>query len=52
MDIFVQGKIGMQVGLPPTVGQIADGNPDLHYEIVSMPTPDGSDVSRSASPIT
>jgi len=45
MDIFVQGRIGMQVGLPPTVGQIADGNPDLHYEIVSMPTPDGSPVS-------
>lgn len=45
MDIFVQGLIGMQVGLPPTVGQIADGNPDLHYEIVGMPTPDGSDVS-------
>jgi multiple sugar transport system substrate-binding protein len=45
MDIFVQGQIGMQVGLPPTVGQIADGNPDLKYEIVSMPTPDGSDVS-------
>ncbi len=45
MDIFVQGLIGMQVGLPPTVGQIAEGNPDLHYEIVGMPTPDGSDVS-------
>lgn len=45
MDIFVQGLIGMQVGLPPTVGQIAEGNPDLNYEIVGMPTPDGSDVS-------
>jgi multiple sugar transport system substrate-binding protein len=45
MDIFVQGKIGMQVGLPPTVGQIADGNADLNYEIVSMPTPDGSPIS-------
>ncbi|MEO5922090.1 MAG: extracellular solute-binding protein [Pseudolysinimonas sp.] len=45
MDIFVQGLIGMQVGLPPTVGQIAEGNPELHYEIVGMPTPDGSDIS-------
>ncbi|MET0725675.1 MAG: extracellular solute-binding protein [Leifsonia sp.] len=45
MDIFVQGKIGMQVGLPPTVGQIAEGNPELKYEIVPMPTPDGSPIS-------
>ncbi len=42
MDIFVQGKIGMQVGLPPTVGQIADNNPDLNYSIVPIPTKDGS----------
>lgn len=42
MDIFVQGKIGMQVGLPPTVGQIEEGNPDLDYSIVPIPTQDGS----------
>jgi multiple sugar transport system substrate-binding protein len=42
MDIFIQGKIGMQVGLPPTVGQIAEGNPDLDYSIVPIPTKDGS----------
>ncbi len=42
MDIFIQGKIGMQVGLPPTVGQIADGNPDLNYTIAPIPTQDGS----------
>jgi len=42
MDIFIQGKIGMQVGLPPTVGQIADGNPALDYSIVPIPTEDGS----------
>lgn len=42
MDIFVQGKIGMQVGLPPTVGQIADANPELDYSIVPIPTRDGS----------
>jgi multiple sugar transport system substrate-binding protein len=42
MDIFIQGKIGMQVGLPPTVGQIEEGNPDLDYSIVPIPTKDGS----------
>lgn len=42
MDIFIQGKIGMQVGLPPTVGQIAESNPDLNYSIVPIPTQDGS----------
>ncbi|MBP3976998.1 extracellular solute-binding protein [Microbacterium sp. BLY] len=42
MDIFIQGKIGMQVGLPPTVGQIADNNPELDYSIVPIPTKDGS----------
>lgn len=42
MDIFIQGKIGMQVGLPPTVGQIKEGNPDLDYSIVPIPTKDGS----------
>lgn len=45
MDIFVQGKIGMQIGLPPTVGQIAEGNPDLDYSIVPIPTKDGSPVT-------
>lgn len=45
MDIFVQGKIGMQVGLPPTVGQIAEGNPDLDYSIVPIPTQDGSPIT-------
>lgn len=42
MDIFIQGKIGMQVGLPPTVGQIAEDNPELDYSIVPIPTEDGS----------
>jgi multiple sugar transport system substrate-binding protein len=42
MDIFIQGKIGMQVGLPPTVGQIAENNPELDYSIVPIPTRDGS----------
>ncbi|MEG0161018.1 MAG: extracellular solute-binding protein [Aurantimicrobium sp.] len=41
MDIFIQGKIGMMVGLPPTVGQIKEGNPDLNYSIVNIPTKTG-----------
>ncbi|MEJ3403764.1 extracellular solute-binding protein [Rathayibacter sp. YIM 133350] len=41
MDIFIQGKIGMQVGLPPTVGQIKENNPSLDYSIVPIPTKDG-----------
>ncbi|KQM82837.1 extracellular solute-binding protein [Agromyces sp. Leaf222] len=45
MDIFIQGKIGMQVGLPPTVGQIEENNPDLDYSIVPIPTQDGSPIT-------
>ena len=45
MDIFVQGKIGMQVGLPPTVGQIEEGNPDLDYSIVPIPTESGEPIT-------
>lgn len=42
MDIFIQGKIGMQVGLPPTVGQIEETNPELDYSVIPIPTKDGS----------
>ena len=52
MDIFIQGKIGMQVGLPPTVGQIAEDNPDLNYSIVPDPHQGRQPVHRSASPTT
>lgn len=45
LDIFVQGKIGMQVGLPPTVGQIEESNPDLDYSVVPIPTKDGSSMT-------
>jgi multiple sugar transport system substrate-binding protein len=45
MDIFIQGKIGMQVGLPPTVGQIEENNPELDYSIVPIPTEDGSPMT-------
>lgn len=45
MDIFIQGKIGMQVGLPPTVGQIKENNPELDYSIAPIPTKDGSPMT-------
>ncbi|WP_040166037.1 extracellular solute-binding protein [Microbacterium gorillae] len=45
MNIFIQGKIGMQVGLPPTVGQIKKDNPDLDYSIAPIPTKDGSPMT-------
>ena len=32
----------MQVGLPPTVGQLKDKNPSLQYGIAPIPTKDGS----------
>ena len=41
LDVFIQGKIGMIVGLPPTVGQIAEKNPDLQYGMAPIPTKDG-----------
>lgn len=42
MDVFVQGKIGMIIGLPPTVGQIAAGNAALKYSVNPIPTSDGT----------
>ncbi|HEY2555606.1 MAG TPA: extracellular solute-binding protein, partial [Diaminobutyricibacter sp.] len=42
LNVFIQGKIGMQVGLPPTVGQIKDKNAGLNYGIAPIPTKDGS----------
>ena len=42
MDVFVQGQIGMIIGLPPTVGQIATANPELNYSVNPIPTEDGS----------
>ncbi|MFF1574559.1 extracellular solute-binding protein [Leifsonia sp. NPDC058292] len=42
LNVFVQGKIGMQVGLPPTVGQIKEKNASLNYGIAPIPTKDGS----------
>lgn len=42
MNVFIQGQLGMQVGLPPIVGQIKDKNPALKYGIAPIPTKDGS----------
>ena len=42
LNVFIQGKIAMQVGLPPIVGQIKDKNPSLNYAIAPIPTKDGS----------
>jgi multiple sugar transport system substrate-binding protein len=41
IDVFIQGNIGMIEGLPPTVGQIAENNPDLDYSMVPIPTKTG-----------
>ena len=41
IDVFIQGNIGMIEGLPPTVGQIEEKNPDLNYSMVPIPTKEG-----------
>lgn len=45
LDVFVQGQIAMAVGLPPTIGQIEERNPELNYGIAPVPTQDGSPVT-------
>jgi len=45
IDVFVQGKIGMIEGLPPTVGQIEEKNPGLDYSMVPIPTKDGEEFT-------
>ena len=45
INVFVQGKIGFIEALPPTVSQIESENPDLSYELVPIPTNDGSEVT-------
>lgn len=44
IDAFIQGKIGMIEGLPPTIGDITKKNPDLHYATAPTPTKTGSPV--------
>jgi multiple sugar transport system substrate-binding protein len=41
INVFLQGKIGMVYGLPQTVGQIEDTNPDLNYGVANVPTNTG-----------
>jgi multiple sugar transport system substrate-binding protein len=41
INVFLQGKIGMVYGLPQTVGQIEDANPDLNYGVANVPTNTG-----------
>lgn len=45
LDVFIQGKIAMVEALPPTVGQIAEKNPDLPYETAPIPSKDGEPVT-------
>lgn len=45
INVFIQGKLGMVEGLPPTVGQITEKNPGLTYATAPIPTKDGSPVT-------
>jgi multiple sugar transport system substrate-binding protein len=45
INVFIQGKLGMVEGLPPTVGQIAEKNPGLPYATAPIPTKDGTAVT-------
>ncbi|MGW4122526.1 extracellular solute-binding protein [Nocardia sp. NPDC004711] len=41
INAFIQGKIGMIEGLPPTISQIAAKNPSLKYATAPSPTKTG-----------
>lgn len=45
INAFIQGKIGMIEGLPPTIGQIASKNPGLQYGTAPSPTKTGDPVT-------
>ncbi len=45
INAFIQGKIGMIEGLPPTIGQIAEKNPGLKYATAPTPTKTGAPVT-------
>jgi len=42
LNVFIQGKVGMMVGLPQTVVQIKAKNASLNYGIAPIATKDGS----------
>ncbi|MCP2298885.1 multiple sugar transport system substrate-binding protein [Nocardia amikacinitolerans] len=45
INAFIQGKVGMIEGLPPTIGQIAAKNPELKYATAPSPTQSGQPVT-------
>lgn len=45
LNVFIQGKIGMAVGLPPTIGQIKEKNPALKWATAPIPTKSGEPVT-------
>jgi multiple sugar transport system substrate-binding protein len=45
LNVFYQGKIGMMVGLPPTVTEIEANYPELNYGTAPLPTVDGEPVT-------
>ncbi|MEC3956903.1 extracellular solute-binding protein [Nocardia sp. CDC153] len=45
INTFIQGKIGMIEGLPPTISQIAEKNPGLKYATAPTPTKTGAPVT-------
>ncbi|MDD7384542.1 MAG: extracellular solute-binding protein [Actinomycetaceae bacterium] len=45
IDTFIQGKLGMVMGLPQTKQQIQEKNPKLAYAIAAIPTKDGSPMT-------
>ncbi|MEV0028545.1 extracellular solute-binding protein [Nocardia sp. NPDC050793] len=45
INAFIQGKVGMIEGLPPTIGQIAAKNPALKYATAASPTKSGEPVT-------
>lgn len=45
LNVFKQGKIGMMVGLPPTVTEIETEFPELNYGTAAIPTADGEPVT-------
>ncbi len=45
INVFIQGKLGMIEGLPPTVAKIKKDNPGLPYATAPIPTKSGQPVT-------